>query len=110
MANIFKRATKDAIGTSLTTVYTCPNTTPDTTTVIIGGVISNTGTTAVNAEVAIVIGSTTINLIGKDTPIPAGTALSFIDGKVVMQEGDILKAKGSVAGQLDIILSIMEAS
>jgi len=36
--------------------------------------------------------------------------LSFIDGKVVMHEGDILKAKGSVAGQLDVILSIMEAS
>jgi len=101
MANIFKRATKDAVGTSLDTVYTCPNTTPDTKTVIIGGVISNTGTSTVNAEVAIVIGSVTI---------PAGTALSFIDGKVVMHEGDILKAKGSVAGQLDVILSIMEAS
>jgi len=102
MANIFKRATKDAVGTSLDTVYTCPNTTPDTKTVIIGGVISNTGTSTVNAEVAIVIGSV--------TTIPAGTALSFIDGKVVMHEGDILKAKGSVAGQLDVILSIMEAS
>ena len=113
MGNIFKRATKDALGTTfaLGEVYECPNTTPDTTTVIIGGVISNTGTATVNAEVVVVIsGGATINLIGKDTPIPAGTALSFSDGKVVMQEGDFLKAKGSVAGKLDVMLSVMESS
>jgi len=105
MANTFKRQTSNSIGSSYTTVYTVPG---STTTVIIGGVVSNTGTGTVNVEVAVNDGTNDINLTGKDTPIPAGTALSFIDGKVVLQAGDVIKAKGSVAGQLDVMLSIME--
>jgi len=107
MANTFKRQTSNSIGSSYTTVYTVP-TSPSTTTVIIGGVVSNTGTATVNTEVTVNDGTNDINLTGKDTPIPAGTALSFIDGKVVLQAGDVIKAKGSVAGQLDVMLSIME--
>ena len=107
MANTFKRKTKNAIGTSLTAVYTVP---ANTTTVIIGGVVSNTGTGSVNTEVAVFDGNSTINITGADTPVPAGTALSFIDGKVVLEAGDVLKVKGSVAGQLDVMLSIMETA
>jgi len=105
MANTFKRQTSNSIGSSYTTVYTVPG---STTTVIIGGVVSNTGTGTVNVEVAVNDGTNDINLTGKDTPIPAGTALSFIDGKVVLQAGDVIKAKGSVANELDVMLSIME--
>jgi len=107
MANTFKRKTKNAIGTSLTAVYTVP---ANTTTVIIGGVVSNTGTGSVNTEIVMNDGANDINLTGADTPIPAGTALSFIDGKVVLEAGDVVKAKGSIAGSLDVILSIMETT
>jgi hypothetical protein len=105
--NTFKRQTTNSVGSAFTTVYTVP---VGKTTVIIGGVVSNTGTTTVDTEIAINDGSNDINITGKDTPVPAGTALSFIDGKVVMQAGDVLKAKGSVAGQLDVMLSFMEIS
>jgi phosphate/sulfate permease len=105
MSNTFKRKTANAITTSLASVYTVP---AATTAVVIGGVASNTGTGLVNAEIVVNDGSNDINLIGKDTPIPAGTALSFIDGKVVLETGDVIKAKGSVASQLDVMLSIME--
>ena len=108
MANTFKRYTSNGIGTSLTTVYTVPT---GKTTVIIGGVVSNTdSSTTINATISVNDGSNEINLTGADTPIPSGTALSFIDGKVVLQAGDIVKAKGSVASKLDIMLSIMEIS
>ena len=105
MANTFKRQTANGIGTAYTSAYTVP---AGKTTVIIGGTVANTGALTVNTEIVIFDGSNTINITGTDTPIPAGTALSFIDGKVVMQAGDILKAKGSVAGQLDVMLSFME--
>lgn len=105
MANTFKRQTSNSIGSTYTTVYTVP---VSTTCVVIGGVVSNTGSTTVNTEIAMNDGTNDINLTGADTPIPAGTALSFIDGKVVLQAGDVIKAKGSVANQLDVILSIME--
>ena len=107
MANTFKRKTSNSIGSSLTTIYTVP---ASTTAVVIGGVVSNTGTATVNTEVTVNDGTNDINLTGADTPIPAGTALSFIDGKVVLETGDVIKAKGSVAGQLDVMLSIMETT
>jgi hypothetical protein len=48
--------------------------------------------------------------VGEDTPIPSGTALSFIDGKVVLQVGDIIKVKSDTASSLDVHLSVMEIS
>ena len=105
MANTFKRFTSNSVGTSLATVYTVPS---RTTTVLIGGVVSNVTTSTVNVTVTATTSSTVINLIGEDTPIPAGTALSFIDGKVVLETGDIIKVKSSAASSLDAHLSAME--
>jgi len=109
--NTFKRYTKNGIGTSAESIYTVPTTTPVTSTVIIGGIISNTdGSSTVNTTVTVHDGTNEISLTGTDTPIPSGSALSFIDGKVVLQQGDVVKASGSIAGKLDVILSIMEIS
>jgi hypothetical protein len=103
MANTFKRKTANAIGTSFIGVY------PATTTaVMIGGVVSNTTSATVNATVIVENSGVIINLIGEDTPIPAGTALSFIDGKIVLENGDTVKVKSSATGSLDAHLSIME--
>jgi hypothetical protein len=105
MANTFYRKTSNNIGVAYTTVYTVP---ANTTTIILGGVIANIGSVSVNSEITINDGTNDINLTGANTPIPDGTSLSFIDGKVVMQAGDVLKAKASMANQLDVYLSIME--
>jgi len=107
MANTFKRYTSNSIGTSLATVYTVPSS-PSTTSVMIGGVVSNVSSTTVNVTVTATTSSTVINLIGEDTPLPAGTALSFIDGKVVLEDGDIVKIKSSAATSVDAHLSVME--
>jgi len=107
MANNFKRYTSNSIGTSLATVYTVPSS-PTTTSVVIGGIVSNVTANTVNVTVTATTSSTVINLIGEDTPLPAGTALSFIDGKVVLETGDIVKIKSSAATSVDAHLSIME--
>ena len=78
------------------------------TAVLIGGLLSNTSNSTCNATVTVTIGSDVINLIGEDTPIPANTALSFIDGKIVVQTTDVVKVKGSVANAMDAHLSYME--
>ena len=109
MANTFKRHTKNSVGTTFETVYTV--TSPVTATVMIGGVVSNVGTSTIAATVTVTDSSSVIiNLIGEDTPIPSGTALSFIDGKVVLQVGDIVKVKSDTASSLDVHLSVMEIS
>ena len=105
MANTFKRSSVDTVGTSAETLYTVPS---STTTVLIGGILSNTGGSTCNGTVTVTIGSDVINLIGEDTPIPANTALSFIDGKIVVMTTDVVKVKGSVAGAIDAHLSYME--
>ena len=105
MANTFKRYTSNSVGTSLATVYTVPS---STTSVVIGGIVSNVTADTVNITVTATTSSTVINLIGEDTPLPAGTALSFIDGKVVLETGDIVKVKSSAATSLDAHLSVME--
>jgi len=105
MANTFKRKTGNSVGATLTTIYTVP---ASTTTVMIGGVISNVTGTDADAVVLTSDGTNDISLIGADTPIPANTALSFIDGKIVLETGDTVKVQGSAANQLDVHLSIME--
>jgi len=106
MANTFKRHTGNAIGTSLTTIYTVPGSV--SATVMIGGVLSNTGAATTYTTVVTNDGTNDINLIGEDTPLPSGTALSFLDGKVVLQTGDTVKAKSTVGASVDVHLSIME--
>jgi hypothetical protein len=105
MANTFKRSSVDTVGTTAEVLYTVPS---STRAVLIGGILSNTTSATVNGTVTVTIGSDVINLIGEDTPIPAGTALSFIDGKIVVLATDVIKVKGSVADALDAHLSYME--
>ena len=105
MANTFKRSSADAVGTSAEVLYTVPG---NTRAVLIGGLLSNTSNATCNATVTVTVGSDVINLIGENTPIPANTALSFIDGKIVVMTTDVIKVKGSVAGALDAHLSYME--
>jgi hypothetical protein len=105
MANTFKRSSADAVGTSAEVLYTVPS---STRAVLIGGLLSNTSNATCNATVTVTVGSDVINLIGENTPIPANTALSFIDGKIVVMTTDVIKVTGSVAGALDAHLSYME--
>ena len=105
MANTFLRSSADAVGTSAEVLYTVPS---SMTAVLIGGLLSNTSNATCNATVTVTIGSDVINLIGENTPIPANTALSFIDGKIVVMTTDVVKVKGSVAGAIDAHLSYME--
>lgn len=105
MANTFKRSKADQVGTSAEVLYTVPS---STSAVLIGGILSNTSNSTAAGTVTVTIGSDVIHLIGEDTPIPANTALSFIDGKIVVQTTDVVKVKSSVAGAIDAHLSYME--
>ncbi len=106
MANTFKRYTKNAVGTSFTDVITSVHTTGKTAVIIIGGVASNTNAASVKMEVVLNDGTSDINILGSDTTIPAGSALSFIDGKVVLEAGDSLKIKSDAT--IDVVVSVME--
>ncbi len=110
MANTFKLKTDTAVGTSLTSVYTVP---AATTTVLVGAVLANITSSQIKVNVQIVTASVTgenaddVYLI-KDLPIPTGSSFELIEGKIVMETGDIFKVESDTASSLDVAVSIME--
>ncbi len=113
MANTFKLKTDTGVGTTLTTIYTVP-TSPDTTTIIIGCLLANIHASAqVKANVQIVTAATSgengddVYLI-KNVPIPHGSSLEIVEGKIVMQAGDVIKIESDTSGSVDVALSVLE--
>ena len=126
MANTFKVVTlaeePNASGTPYV-MYTAA-TTPTTTTVVLGLILSNTHTSQVTATVRLVSdtsarggalssGVNTVangtSIIIKDAPIPVGSSLELMAGnKVVLESTDQITIDCSVADKLSGTLSIME--
>ena len=113
MANTFKLNTKAggavAANTDIT-VYTVPS---STTTIIIGLTIANKVTNSVTVDVKVesntVDTETNVNVnIGQNLPIPSGSSLDALAGKVVLQTTDVLKIQSDTANSVDIALSVME--
>lgn len=100
MANTFKNYTALAVGVTPTTVYTVP---ASTSTVVIGLNIANIESSQITVDVK-VAGAYII----KDAPIPAGSALSVLDGKIVMEATDIVEVTSNTAISADVILSVLE--
>jgi outer membrane protein assembly factor BamA len=110
MANTFKSYTKTGGSTAANTdltVYTVP---ASTTTIIIGLTISNLTNNSITADVKLEnVNGDNIH-IGKNLPIPSGSSLNALTGKVVMETGDILKVQSDTVNSADIALSIMEVT
>ena len=87
MANTFKNYTSSLSDATETTVYTVP---ASTTSVVIGLNVANTTTSQVTVSVK-VAGT----FLVKDAPIPAGAALSVLDGKVIAETTDTITAQSS---------------
>ena len=91
-----------AAGAGATLVYTTPALTES---IVIGFQISNTGVAV--SKVAVV--AATKQITGDDTPIPVGSALIPIEGKLVLEAGDTLTVSPVDEG-VDVVLSILELS
>ena len=110
MANTFRSETftggSTAANTDMT-VYTVPS---STTTIIIGLTISNLTNNSITVDVKLVSSADDDIHIGKNLPIPSGSALNALTGKVVMETGDILRVQSDTANSADIACSIMEVT
>lgn len=101
MANIFKNYTGEATTTGAV-VYTIP---AATTSVFLGVNLANKSTTGV--DVSVQLGST---YIVKDAPIPVGSALSVLDGKIIGEAAETITVTASANSAVDAIISVMEQS
>jgi len=100
MANTFKNYTQADVGTSPTTVYTVPGA---TTAVIIGCNLSNTTGSSIAVDVQ--LGST---YLVKGAPIPSGSSLSILDGKIIGEATDTIVVTSDTASSADVVLSVLE--
>ena len=100
MANTFKNYTKASIGTTGQSVYTVPS---STTSVMIGLNLSNTSASQVTADV-LLNGTYLI----KNVPIPSGSSLDALGGKIILETGDNVVVESSAANRIDVILSVLE--
>lgn len=100
MANTFKNYTSASVGTSAVTTYTVP---ASTTSVTIGLTVANTTT----GQIKIDVQAAGVYVI-KDAPIPAGSALSVLDGKIILETTDTVVVTSDTATSADVILSVLE--
>ena len=108
MANTFKLNTKAGGAVAANTDITVLRAT--TTTILIGLTISNKIGNSVTVDVKLesgTAGNANVN-IGQNLPIPTGSSLDALAGKIVMNTGDVLKVQSDTANSIDIVLSIME--
>lgn len=106
MGEAFKNA-RAALGTSSSTIYTCP---AGTTAIIIGCQVANVdGTNSADATVTWTdsSASATTHLV-KTVPVPADASLGVIAGKLVLEAGDSIGGFASAAGDLEISVSVLE--
>ena len=102
MANTFKNYTSASVGTSPVTTYTVP---ASTTAVTIGLNIANVSVSQITVDVQ-AAGAYVI----KGAPIPAGSALSVLDGKIILETTDTVVVTASAASSADVLLSVLEQS
>ena len=106
MASTFKNAVSTGVGTSPVDVYTAPAL---TSTTVIGLSLANVHTAQVTVVVTVTKGATVANVI-KSAPIPVGSSLVLFGGdqKLVLEAGNKFSVTSSVAGSVDVIVSLLE--
>ena len=102
MPNTLTNYTTSNVGTSPATLYTVPASTTGT---IVGLQIANT--TA--SQIAIDVQVAGVYVI-KGAPIPANSALSVLDGKLVVKTTQTVVITSDTATSADAILSVLEQS
>ena len=100
MANTFKNYVSAAVGTSEVTIYTVPS---STTAVIIGCNVANV--TSSQIRVTVKVADTHVV---KEVPVPANSAISVLDGKIIAETTDTVKVTSNTAASADVIVSALE--
>ena len=109
MAEAFKNF-KLALGTDSATAYTCP---AATTAIVLLLQVSNVdGTNEADATVSWTDSSDSdaSTALVSAVPVPAGSALGVLSGKLVLESGDTIAGLASAAGDLVLTGSVVEMS
>jgi hypothetical protein len=108
MAEVFKNA-KIKIQSTMGDVYTCPSA---TVAIVIGCQVANVSAGNEEVEVIWTDASDTdaVTRLANNIVIPTKASLSPIAGKLVLEAGDKIRAKGQVNNNAEIVVSVLEIS
>lgn len=105
MANTFTKAVSSAsVGTTLTDIYEVDS---GKTAIIVGINLANVVNSQIKVSVILRTNNSDVYLV-KNVPVPAGSTLAVLDGKLVAEAGDIIKVESDTAASTDVIISILE--
>lgn len=96
----FNNYTSSAVGTAPTTVHTVG---AGQEAVVIGLNLANITASSITVDVQLA----GVYLV-KSAPIPAGGALSALDGKIILEATDTCVVTSNTAASCDVILSVLE--
>ncbi len=102
MANVFKNYTSASVGTSAVTTYTVAT---GKTAVVIGCSLANRTASQIKVDVQMA----GVFLV-KGAPVPANSALSVLDGKLILEAADTTVVTSDTGSSCDVILSVLEQS
>ena len=105
MANTFKNAGV-AVGTTVTTLYTCPTSTDGIIHALYISNIDGTNSADVDVEVS-VDGGSTFYYVGKTLPVPADSTL-ILDKPINLEASDVIRLTASATGDLQAFASVLE--
>ena len=104
MANNFNSTTASLTDATLTTVISATSNKQ----VMIGCLVSNTSGSAILVDVVLNDGSNDRYIV-KEAPVPTGSSLEVISGKVIIPSGGAVKVKSdNGSGNADVIISTLE--
>jgi hypothetical protein len=100
MAQNFKRVSASSIGTAATTIYTATS-----SVILIGCNISNL--TNFDLPISIWITNSTDTYLLKNYRLKGNDSKEVVQGKIVLESGDIVKAISSLANSIDVRLAML---
>ena len=107
MAETYKNA-RQAVGTSYTTVYTCPSATKAIVLSAIAANVDGTVAAGVSAQWLDDSAADVATRIIDGVVVPATAAVNLLSGPVVLEAGDAFQAKASASGDIELTLVVDE--
>lgn len=110
MAETFNRASAVLSSTNITDVYQAPNAAATNRAVILSCLVSNVdGTNAADITLTITSSSdTAIARIANTVQVPADSTLEAIPNKLILKQGEKIRATASAANDLEVTVSALE--
>lgn len=104
MANTFVNTASALTGT-LSTVYTCP---VGTTTIVLMAQAANVDNSGAVPVTLVWNDSVSDTHLAKEISIPAYAAIGLLQGRLVLQAGQVLKANSDASSRVELTISVLE--